>query len=113
MRDPDVATPQATTPAPAGRCWRRWMQYGAVVVLWGVILALGARLALAPIHPGVRTAAECARGYAAARTHADTVSADLVSYPGQPGQPRRLGQSPGRRRPCGELRTVTVDLARP
>ena len=85
------------------RGWRDWVRYGAAAVLLLALTVLGARLALAPIH-GVRTVAECAREYAGARTHGDTVSVDMLSYP----------DSPGGRRLCGQLRrTVTIDLTRP
>ena len=97
---------EATLDAPL-RGWRDSVRCGAAAVLLLALTVLGARLALAPIH-GVRSAAECARAYAEARTHADTASVDMVSYPGSPGRPA------GRRRLCGQLRrTATIDLTRP
>lgn len=93
---------EATPDAPL-RGWRDWVRYGAAAVLLLALTVLGARLALAPIH-SVRTAAECARTYAEARTNADTVSVDMMSYP----------SATGRRRLCGQLRrTATIDLTRP
>lgn len=91
-------------PAPgdrAERAWREGARRGAAALVLLALAIFGTRLALAPIH-GVRSAGACARALAAARTRADTVSADMLSYP----------DSAGRRRPCGRLRTVTVDLTR-
>jgi hypothetical protein len=97
---------EATTPDAPRRGWRDWVRYGAAAALLLALTALGARLAFAPIH-SVRTAAECARAYAEARTHADTLSVDMLSYPGSPGEPAG-------RRVCGGLRrTATLDLTRP
>ena len=95
----------ATTPGTARRWSCDWAGYGAAVALLLTLGVLIVRLALAPIH-GTRSAAACARAYAAARTHADTMSADLLTYP----EPAR--QSVRQRRLCGRLRIVTVDLAR-
>ena len=78
------------------------VRYGGAVALLLALAALGARLALAPIH-AARNAAACVRAYAAARTHADTVSVDWRSY---------ADSAAGRRRRCGDLRIVTVDLTR-
>jgi hypothetical protein len=98
MRADGVAAP--------GAAWRVWARYGAAAALPLALAVLAARLALAPIH-GVRSAAACARAYAAARTHADTVSADLLTYRDP------AGRSAGRRRRCGDGRVATVDLTRP
>jgi hypothetical protein len=84
---------------------REAAQYGAAVVVLLVLTILAARLTFAPIH-GASSAAGCARAYAAARTHADTVSADLLSYGDSARGPM------GRRRRCGDLRIATVDLTR-
>ena len=73
----------------------------AAVALLLALAIVGTRLVLAPIH-GVRSAEACARALADARTRADTVSADMLSYP----------DSAGRRRRCGRLRTATGDLTR-
>ena len=107
MRALDVATsgaPRGTTPGATRRGWREWVRNGAAVALLLALVALASRLVFAPIH-GARSAAACARAYAAARTHADTVSADRLSYP-DPAGPG------GRRRRCGDLRIATVDLTR-
>jgi len=77
--------------------------YGGAVALLLALAVLAARLALAPIHAAPNAEA-CARAYAAARTHADTVSTDLLSY---------ADSAAHRRRRCGDLRIATVDLTRP
>ena len=68
-----------TAPDVARRGWRDWARVGAAATLLLVLAVLAARLALAPIH-AVRSAAGCARAYAAAQTHGDTVTADLLTY---------------------------------
>jgi hypothetical protein len=75
----------------------------AVAVLLALAV-LSYRLVLGPIH-AVHDAAGCARAYARARTHADTLSVDFLSYPDPAGRPVALR--------CGALRTATVDLTRP
>jgi hypothetical protein len=77
-------------------------RYGASAVVLAVLVVLAWRLALAPGH-GVRDAAGCERAYAAARTHADTVSAAFLSYPDPTGR--------NVKRRCGELRPATVGSA--
>lgn len=93
------------TPSAAPRGWRAWARSGTAVVLLLTFSVLVARLALSTSH-GVRSAAACRRAYAAARTHADTVSVDMLSYPDS------VARGSGFRRPCGELRTATIDLSR-
>ena len=68
----------------------------------GVLLVfafLAYRLVLAPVH-GTRDAAGCRRAYAAAWTHADTLSADFLSYPDPRGH--------GTRRRCVDVRPLTT-----
>lgn len=73
-------------------------RYGVGVGMLLALAVLSYRLALAPIH-GVRDAAGCARAYAAARTHGDTLSAASLSYPDPHGR--------GNRR-CFELRPLAA-----
>jgi hypothetical protein len=56
-----------------------------------VLLALGTlfyQLAVAPMH-SVSSRAECAREYAKAKTHADTISVDFTSFPDTSGARNR------------------------
>jgi hypothetical protein len=96
--------PVETRAAP-GDDWRELVRYVAAAAVPLALAVLAARLVLAPVH-AVRSAAACGRAYAAARTHADTVTADLLTYADSAGGPAR------RRRRCGDLRTATVDLTR-
>lgn len=75
----------------------------AILAIFGVLLT---RLALAPIH-GAHDAEACRRALASARTHADTLSADMMSFPDtNAGRMRR-------RKACGELRIATGHLPTP
>jgi hypothetical protein len=76
--------------------WRELTPYGAGAALLLALVVLIARLILAPVH-AVPSAAACAAAYAAARTHADTVSADLLTYRDPRTRPPGRTQTPYRR----------------
>lgn len=93
-----ATAPTSERPTASARLAGAALQVVGAAVLVALI-TLVARLALAPGH-GVRDAAGCERAYAAARTHADTLSVAFLSYP----DPRQRGL----KRRCGELRAATV-----
>jgi hypothetical protein len=85
----------STSPSRAGLAAAA--RYGAAAAVLVLLALLGWRLALAPVH-GVRDAAACERAYAAARTHADSLSAAFLSFPDPAGRAVK--------RRCGELRAM-------